>query len=370
MDHPQGDDAGARNVFRLPVTHFGPDAPPAASAVAPADPRPGDADDRGLDLTDPDDSAGMPPGAPPLPPTSAELTEQAVRVAVGAVAATAAVIAQALRATMPPPDPEAPTGPDPIALFSGAGLGLTLRLGERVARFSGDAVRAVSPPLSWVTGAWPFRAVRDLTGVTLRDLDEQWTRERPDADRAAASFVGELAPSITDAVLDHLSLTDIVLERVDLNRIVAAVDIDAVLDRVDLDAVVEKVDLQRIVDRIDLNEVAAGLDVNAVAERVDVEALIEKLDLAGIAQEVIEEIDLPEIIRSSTGTMASETVRGLRVQSVEVDRAIARAVDRVIFRRKQRRTDAPGTAPSELAPTEEGEERPTTDPNEGDGEAT
>ena len=57
-------------------------------------------------------------------------------------------------------------------------------------------------------------------------------------------------------------------------------------------------------------------------------------------------IDLPAIIRDSTGSMASETVRGVRMTGVSADDALSRAVDRALFRR--RRHDAVGDAPGDV----------------------
>ena len=65
-----------------------------------------------------------------------------------------------------------------------------------------------------------------------------------------------------------------------------------------------------------------------------------------LAEEVVNGIDLPEIIRESTGTMASEVVRDARMQSIVADVAIARLVDRIIHQRRALRTDAPGEAES------------------------
>jgi hypothetical protein len=100
-----------------------------------------------------------------------------------------------------------------------------------------------------------------------------------------------------------------------------------------VDAIVSRVDLGPIVDRV---------DVDRVAERIDLDAVIARLDLAELARTVIEEIDLPEIIRESSGSMASETVRGVRIQGIEADAAVSRAVDRILLRRRARDTDAPG----------------------------
>jgi hypothetical protein len=57
---------------------------------------------------------------------------------------------------------------------------------------------------------------------------------------------------------------------------------------------------------------------------------------------VIAEIDLPEIIRDSTGAMASDTLLGVRMQSISGDEAIARAMGRLRLR-LARRTAGPGS---------------------------
>jgi hypothetical protein len=47
----------------------------------------------------------------------------------------------------------------------------------------------------------------------------------------------------------------------------------------------------------------------------------------------MDEIDLPEIIRGSTGSMALETMHDVRLQGIEADRAVSRLMDRVLRRR-------------------------------------
>ena len=78
----------------------------------------------------------------------------------------------------------------------------------------------------------------------------------------------------------------------------------------------------------------------AAVERVDLDAVISRIDLIGIVEEVLDVIDLPAIIRDSTGSMASETVRGARMTSITADDAISRAIDRALFRRRR-----PGVGP-------------------------
>jgi len=77
------------------------------------------------------------------------------------------------------------------------------------------------------------------------------------------------------------------------------------------------------------------VDLDGLVATVDVDAIIQRLDLASLVSEVIAEIDLPGIIRESTGSVASSTVQGVRMQSITGDEAIARAVDR-LRRRKAR----------------------------------
>jgi hypothetical protein len=115
----------------------------------------------------------------------------------------------------------------------------------------------------------------------------------------------------------------------------------AVLDEIDLDEVVARVDVDRIVDRVDLNQIAARLDLDAIIGRVDLDAVVARVDLPGLTEQVIDEVDLGEIIRESSSTMASETVDALRVQGMRVDGLVSRIVDRILLRQGQRQTDPP-----------------------------
>jgi uncharacterized protein YjbI with pentapeptide repeats len=171
----------------------------------------------------------------------------------------------------------------------------------------------------------------DLTDLVLERVELDRVVAAVDLDAAAARLdVDAVAARLdVDGVLDRMDLTDVVLRRVDLGRIVVAV-----LDRIDLtELVLERVDLDRVVAAVDLDAVAAGLDVDAVAAR---------LDLIGIADYIIEGVDLPQIIRSSTGSVATEAVKGARMQGMDADEQLQRVVDKVLLRRRGRATDAPG----------------------------
>jgi hypothetical protein len=182
-------------------------------------------------------------------------------------------------------------------------------------------------------------------------------------------IIAAVVPPVVEEVLDSLDLTALVQERLDIDALVSTVDIAAVVDRmdidaivrqvdvdgmlrqVDIDAIVSKVDIDAIVRHVDIDAIARQVDVDAIVERidvdaivsrVDVDAIVRRLDLVALAEEVVNGIDLPEIIRESTGSMASDVVRDARMQSIDADVAIARVVDRIIRRRRARLTDAPG----------------------------
>ncbi|WP_344146991.1 hypothetical protein [Nocardioides koreensis] len=164
-----------------------------------------------------------------------------------------------------------------------------------------------------------------------------------------------------EAVLDRVDLTATVLYRVDLRTVVREVldqlderSIALVVSRVDVDGVAQRLDLDAVAKRLDVDAVAQRLDVEAVLDRIDltstvlrrvdlkavVDAALAQVDLVALAEQVIDGVDLPEIIRDSTGSMASETVKGVRMQGIEADQAVGRAMDRLLLRHA-RRSDEP-----------------------------
>jgi hypothetical protein len=142
---------------------------------------------------------------------------------------------------------------------------------------------------------------------------------------------------------EHVSLATIV-DGLDLDGIIDAVDVDRVAQRLDVAALLDRIDLNAVVrDRVDIDAIVAEVDVDAVAARLDLDTIIARLDLPALAQGVIDAIDLPEIIRESSGSMASEAVRGVRMQGIEADDAVNRAVDRLL--RHRRHTGGPTVTP-------------------------
>jgi hypothetical protein len=135
--------------------------------------------------------------------------------------------------------------------------------------------------------------------------------------------------------------------------------VDMALDRIDLTALVrERVRLDEIVLDLDLDAIVARLDVDAIVARVDMESVIARLDLIELANGVVVGIDLPGIIRSSSASMASEAVSGVRIRSLEADEAISRAVTRWLPRRNREHdglvAGVNGAAPADDRPEQPG----------------
>ena len=182
---------------------------------------------------------------------------------------------------------------------------------------------------------------------------------------STSAVLDRVVPGVTDAVVQRIDITGIVLGRVDLRSIITSaldqIDITRiVLDRVDLRRVVEaaldsidvteivlrRVDLVAVVDavldQIDLTElVRQRVDIDALVATVDLDPVIDRLPIVEIAEYVIEQTDLPAIIRQSTGGVASDAIDAVRLRSYATDVATARIVDRLLPRRG-RKLDAPG----------------------------
>jgi len=203
--------------------------------------------------------------------------------------------------------------------------------------------------------------IRHVSDAAVADLAERGAQVRTEVERLARELVGWMVPPVVDAAVAELNLTQLVARHVDLDFLAALLDVDAVVARADLDAVIarvdiaavlDRVDLNTIIDRLDLDAIVGSVDLDAVAARIDLEAIVKRvdpdaviarvdvdatlarLDLAAIARQVIDEIDLPEILRQSTGAVSSEAVREIRDESMLADEALARFVDRVLRRRR------------------------------------
>jgi hypothetical protein len=265
--------------------------------------------------------------------------------------------------------PRVPNGEvDAPRLVVAAAFGLAVEVQRRsfdaagavAGRFAGPLRALTRPAVSFARGSVAVaRHHLDLDTWAARGLAEQ---RRVQA--AAVQGVRTLTAALVTAVLDEIDLDEVVarvdldrvVARIDLNQIAARIDLDAIVERIDVGAIVERVDVDAIVEqvdvdaiagRIDLDAVASRIDLDAIVARVDLDAIVSRIDIAGLTEQVIDEVDLGEIIRESSSTMATETVDALRVQGMRVDGLVSRIADRILFRQGERQT---GPLPEEPRP--------------------
>ena len=241
-----------------------------------------------------------------------------MRVAAGLAIGAASFAIETLRKSLGASDRD-PNEPAPTSsLLTGAMLGVATEAALLSARIVAAVVRRVTLAAEPATGT--MRQAAQL-------LDTRWRGRADEAGQAADRAVATAVPDLTRAVLDRLDLTALVVERVDLNEVAAGID---------LDRMVEGLDLQAVVSRLDIDAIVAEVDINAVIDRVD---------LAALAREVIDELDVSDLIRESASGITGETVDEVRIGTANADRAIARAIDRVL-RRRGRELDGPPGADS------------------------
>jgi hypothetical protein len=193
---------------------------------------------------------------------------------------------------------------------------------------------AVTPAVQAVT-AYAVTAGQVLDLLATQAIAEVVRRVDLDATVARVDLDAAVRRVDIEAVIERLDLTEIVLKQVDLDRVVNEVldglderQIAALAQKVDVDTIARRLDIEAVLDRMDLTQ--------TVLKRVDlvkvVDAVLDQMDLIALANEIIDGVDLPEIIRESTGSMASETVQGVRMQGIGADQAVGRAVDRLLLR--------------------------------------
>lgn len=232
-------------------------------------------------------------------------------------------------------------GPPPVA---GGRIDLPLLLAAAVFGLAVEAQRRSLHAAGAVAGrlGWPLRVLaRPAVAVARGSLAVAGHHLNLDGWAALGLAEQRRAQAVAVKASRALiaALVTAVLDEIDLDQVVARVDLERITDRVDLDAIVERVDLDAVAARIDIDAIARRIDVDAVVGRVDLDAIVARIDVPGLTEQVIDEVDLGEIIRESSSTMASETVDALRVQGMRVDGLVSRIVDRMLLRDGQRHTD-------------------------------
>jgi hypothetical protein len=220
------------------------------------------------------------------------------------------------------------------------------RARNRLEHAAADALRTllrrvVDASLTAIDLTELVRAHVDLDALAAElDVDAVIARADVDAVIARTDLDAIVRTIDLDAIVGRIDIEAIV-KTIDLDAIVKTVDLEAIVDRVDLDRVATRIDVDAIISRVDIDQIASGIDLDAivariepdtVVARVDVEAVLDRLDLAAIARQVLENIDLPGILRESTGAVSSQAARVVRTEGMHADESVSRFIDRVLRR--------------------------------------
>ena len=117
--------------------------------------------------------------------------------------------------------------------------------------------------------------------------------------------------------------------------------VNAALDRV------VPIAVNVVVDRIDLTKIVLErVDIDAIVASANMDQIIDRVPMVDIANYIIDEIDLPKIIRESTGGIATDAVNAARMQTLSSDEFINKIADSVMFRRKGRNSESPTSSDS------------------------
>ena len=137
--------------------------------------------------------------------------------------------------------------------------------------------------------------------------------------RSARKRLAEPVDSMAQTVAKRA--TELVVDSLDINDVLARIDVNKLLNQVDVNQLLDRVDVERLLARVDVNE---------LTERVDANALVDRTELKTV------------LARSST-TVITQGIDLVRSQAVGLDDFMARWVNRIL-RRKQ----APAVGPSAL----------------------
>jgi hypothetical protein len=260
--------------------------------------------------------AAIPDDALPLAPTdgadagsrgaSSTATDRVVQLVVAIVSLGASVVIALL-------DDDGEASSDELRRLTSAGTGFLIEGIRAVGVVLGAVERVAAAPAAAAERA-------PLIGHLLAHWRASWERTR-DGDRQGDA---DTLQRSVDALLGHLDLTGLIRSHVDVQQVVSDLDVNAL---------VADLDVERLASGIDVDALASRIDVDALAQRLDLEAVLERVDVVAIATDVIEQLDLPELIRDATQDTTSDGVRSVRLHGVDADRAVRRAVDRILARR-------------------------------------
>jgi len=164
-----------------------------------------------------------------------------------------------------------------------------------------------------------------LPGAVLGIAIEAEKRASAVIDTVAAHSTGVVRavgrPAIVQRALRPLEdrlwhLNEVARREQNRNQAQASALIPVIVNQV-TENVIAQLDFVRIVEQIPIDEIAGSIDVEAIVQR----------------------IDLGGVIRESTAGLTTEAVDAVRVRGIDLDGALERLVDRVLFRGRGRGRD-------------------------------
>lgn len=322
-------------------------APEPGAAVAPVPPP----------VPQPNQLDRLPDQLEKLPKTLPEETSfrdaDPVTVLANLVAGVVGLALRGIDAAARPAGPGIAGAPDtPLTgtkLLLLAGLTVPVAAVQGLAAVAARLGGALRPAVRFAAQRTPLGRPIEAGRRSLLELGERERAAQHQRERFSAAVTSRLIEIVAAGVIDRLDIDAIIarvdiaalVERIDVDAVIAKADLDAVIDRLDLDAIIARVDVSRVLDRIDVDAVArridleamlARVDVDALAARVDIQAIVDRVDIAALTREVMEQVDIGQIVRESTGSMTSETVDAVRYQGMNADRLVSRIVDRILRR--------------------------------------
>ena len=99
--------------------------------------------------------------------------------------------------------------------------------------------------------------------------------------------------------------------------------VNGVVRELDVNAIIEQVDIDALLERIDMDALLARVDIDGIVKRVDLQALMA-------------DIGLEDIVRQSTGVLTNDSVKLVRVRTMNGDVLLSRFVDRILHRKAPR----------------------------------
>jgi hypothetical protein len=172
------------------------------------------------------------------------------------------------------------SSPPPIAVDAAIGAAAVattaaLWVVRRFARAAALVGRIVTHPPLLTERLHPARVVEALA--------DRGHAARTSTGADLNQIIAAVVPPVVYEVLDNLDLTELVLERVDIDTLVSAVDVEAIVDRVDIAAIVERLDIDAIVSNVDIDAIVRKMNIDAIASQLDIDAIVSRLDVDAIA---------------------------------------------------------------------------------------